>query len=154
MVTKADFSTDEWKLLLGSPMLAGMAVTLADPSGIWGLLKESMASGQALLEAKNDPNAGELAKAILEDVTGALRDRGAGMGASEPWHRVACDALGGGAGWSHPGGCRFRPGCRGFAGVPLRLCRCRVTTERCTATVQPFDATSSSAARSLAFLLR
>jgi hypothetical protein len=68
MVTKADFSTDEWKLLLGSPMLAGMAVTLADPSGIWGLLKESMASGQALLEAKNDPNAGELAKALLADM--------------------------------------------------------------------------------------
>jgi hypothetical protein len=52
MATKADFTTDEWKLILGSPMLAGMAVTLAEPSGLWGMMQEGMVSGRALLEAK------------------------------------------------------------------------------------------------------
>ena len=32
MATKANFTPDEWKAILGSPMLAGMAVTLAEPS--------------------------------------------------------------------------------------------------------------------------
>jgi len=68
MAIKDDFSADEWKLLLGSPMLAGMAVTLAEPSGLWGLLKESMASGRALLDVRNAPGASELAKALVADI--------------------------------------------------------------------------------------
>src|SRR5215208_4550282 len=65
MATKADFTADEWKTILASPMLAGMAVTLADPSGLWGMLKEGIASGQALLDAQNDARASELAKSIV-----------------------------------------------------------------------------------------
>ena len=57
MATKADFTADEWKVILSSPALAGMGVTLAEPSGIWGMMKEGMASGSALLEAKGDPGA-------------------------------------------------------------------------------------------------
>jgi hypothetical protein len=68
MATKADFTAEEWKTIIGSPMLAGMAVTLAEPSGIWGMLKEGMASGRALLEAKRDAGASELAKAIVADM--------------------------------------------------------------------------------------
>lgn len=34
MATKANFTPDEWKVVLSSPMLVGMAVTLAEPSGI------------------------------------------------------------------------------------------------------------------------
>ena len=60
MAGKADFSTSEWNSILSSPMLAGLAVTLADPSGLWGTMKEAMASGRALLEAKQDPNSSAL----------------------------------------------------------------------------------------------
>ena len=67
MATKADFTTEEWTEVLGSVMLAGMAVTLADPSGLIGMAKEGFASGSALLEAKNDPNANELIKAVVSD---------------------------------------------------------------------------------------
>ena len=38
MATKANFTPDEWKAILSSPMLAGMAVTLAEPSGLWGTM--------------------------------------------------------------------------------------------------------------------
>jgi len=65
MATKANFTADEWKVILSSPALAGMAVTLAEPSGIWGMMKEGMASGSALLEAKGDPGSSELAKALV-----------------------------------------------------------------------------------------
>jgi hypothetical protein len=36
MATKANFTSEEWGKLLASPMIAGMAVTAADPSGLWG----------------------------------------------------------------------------------------------------------------------
>jgi len=36
-------------------MLAGMAVTAAEPSGLWGLIKEGFASSSALAQAKADP---------------------------------------------------------------------------------------------------
>src|SRR5262245_26341818 len=68
MATEANFTPDEWKAILGSPMLAGMAVTLAEPSGLWGTMKEGMASGYALLEAKRDAGANELAKALVADM--------------------------------------------------------------------------------------
>ncbi len=48
MATKADFTAEEWGKLLGSPMVAGMAITAADPSGVWGLIKEGMAESGAL----------------------------------------------------------------------------------------------------------
>ena len=51
MADKASFTKEEWMLLLKSPMIAGMAVTAADPSGLWGLLKESFAGGTALTRA-------------------------------------------------------------------------------------------------------
>ena len=52
MATKANFTSEEWGKLLASPMIAGMAITAADPSGLWGLLKEGMAGGWALVEAR------------------------------------------------------------------------------------------------------
>jgi hypothetical protein len=48
-------------------MMSGLAVTLADPSGLWGTLKESFASGGALLSAKQDQAANPLVKAVAED---------------------------------------------------------------------------------------
>jgi hypothetical protein len=67
MATKANFTPEEWKSLLQSPLLAGIAVSAADPSGLFGMLKESMASARALLQAKADPNADALVKAVAED---------------------------------------------------------------------------------------
>jgi hypothetical protein len=46
MATKADFTPDEWKLLLQSPLIAGVAISAADPSGLIGMMRESMASAR------------------------------------------------------------------------------------------------------------
>jgi hypothetical protein len=67
MADKSSFTSEEWKLLLRSVMTAGMAVSMADPSGLWGLLKEGVASAKALAEAKIDPGADALVKAVVGD---------------------------------------------------------------------------------------
>ena len=67
MADKSSFTKDEWALLLKSPMIAGMAITAADPSGLWGLLKESFAGGAALTKVAADPNANALIKAVVAD---------------------------------------------------------------------------------------
>src|SRR5688572_24491665 len=41
MSTKADFTDSEWKTLLRAPMIAGMAITFADPGGPIEVLKET-----------------------------------------------------------------------------------------------------------------
>lgn len=65
MNIKQDFTEAEWKTVLASPMLASAAVSLADPNGLWGMLKEGMASSRALLDAKNDTGANELIKSLV-----------------------------------------------------------------------------------------
>jgi hypothetical protein len=67
MASKADFTPDEWKLLLQSPIIAGIAVSAADPSGLIGMMKEGMASARAVLQATADPNADALVKAVAGD---------------------------------------------------------------------------------------
>lgn len=67
MATKASFSPEEWTKVLQSVMMAGIAVTAAEPSGLWGTLKESMVAGQALLEAKTDAGSSQLIKAVVAD---------------------------------------------------------------------------------------
>jgi hypothetical protein len=67
MADKTNFTKDEWTLLLKSPVIAGMAVTAADPSGLWGLLKESFAGGEAIAKVGADPNANALIKAVVAD---------------------------------------------------------------------------------------
>lgn len=67
MADKTNFTREEWTFLLKSPMIAGMAITAADPSGLWGLLKESFAGGAALTKGAADPNADALIKAVVAD---------------------------------------------------------------------------------------
>ena len=67
MTDKSNFSPDEWKLLLESVMMAGMAVSAAEPSGLWGLLKESFASGTALAKVNLAESGNPLIKAVVAD---------------------------------------------------------------------------------------
>ena len=70
MAGKANFAPDDWARVVASPMVITMAITAADPSGLWGMLKESMSSGWSLLEVKKDASANPLAKAVADDITG------------------------------------------------------------------------------------
>ena len=67
MTNKSNFTPDEWSVLLQSMIAAGIAVSAAEPSGLWGLLKESFAEGTALAKAKTDPGTNALIKAMVDD---------------------------------------------------------------------------------------
>lgn len=69
MANQASFTPEEWARVVGSPMVAGLAITAADPSGLWGLLKEAMSGGWVLLEAKQDANANPLVKAVADGLS-------------------------------------------------------------------------------------
>ena len=66
MANQSSFTAEEWTRLLEAPMLAGMAVSAAEPSGLFGMLKESFATGKLLVEAKGDAAANELIRAVAE----------------------------------------------------------------------------------------
>ena len=87
MANKQNFEPDEWTKILESTMLAGMAVSAAEPSGLWGALKEAFASSSALAAAKSNAGSNELVKAVVAEfetkegraaVQEALRQRLAG----------------------------------------------------------------------------
>ena len=44
VTTKSDFSEEEWSRILRAPLVAGLAISLADPSGPIEAAKESMAT--------------------------------------------------------------------------------------------------------------
>jgi hypothetical protein len=67
MANKQNFNPDEWSKILQSTMLAGIAITAAEPSGLWGALKEAFASSSALAAAKSNTSSSELIKAVVSD---------------------------------------------------------------------------------------
>lgn len=68
MANKQSFTPDEWLKVTESTAVVGMAVTAADPSGLWGMLKEALAGGTMIAAIKEDPNANELVKAVISDL--------------------------------------------------------------------------------------
>ena len=52
MAVRDAFTAEEWARVVAAPMLAGIAVTAAEPGGIWGAVKESVAVAGALREGK------------------------------------------------------------------------------------------------------
>ena len=80
MTTKADFTEDEWATLVRSPVVAGMAITFADPGGPIEVVKETAAvvkfvTGSASEE--RDDLVGEIARdvrALAEQRTNPVGD--------------------------------------------------------------------------------
>lgn len=67
MANKQNFTPEEWTKVLESTMLAGIAVSSADPNGLWGTLKEFFATTSALEAPKRDPDTNELIGAAIAD---------------------------------------------------------------------------------------
>ena len=66
MADKSTFTPDEWKTLLESVMAAGLAVTAAEPHGLWGLLQESFASGKMLAKVSRITHLDGLASEAID----------------------------------------------------------------------------------------
>jgi hypothetical protein len=75
MTTKADFTEEEWTRLGRSPLVAGMAITLADPGGPIEALKETSAALKTVLDAAQTGKHGEFVQALASDVTAKAQNR-------------------------------------------------------------------------------
>ncbi len=67
MADKSTFTAEEWATLLKAPAMAGLVIVAADPSGPFGAIKESFATGKALAEVKMQGGANALIDAIVQD---------------------------------------------------------------------------------------
>jgi hypothetical protein len=72
MSLKDHFTAEEWGRVVGAPMLAGIAVTAADPGGLWGALKESTAVASSV--ARSDVTEGLVAEVTEAYKTSEGRD--------------------------------------------------------------------------------
>jgi hypothetical protein len=68
MTTKADFTEEEWTRLERGPLVAGMAITFADPGGPIEALKESLAAVKTIAETAKTGSDSELVDALAKDV--------------------------------------------------------------------------------------
>jgi hypothetical protein len=73
MTTKADFTQQEWERLERAPLVAGMAISLADPGGPIEAIKESSAAIKTVLEAAEGGGHGEFVQALAADVAEQAR---------------------------------------------------------------------------------
>lgn len=76
MTTKSDFTEDEWTAVVRAPMVAGMAITLADPGGPIEVVKETsavikFATGTA--SEQRDDLVGEIARE-MRDLVGQRKN--------------------------------------------------------------------------------
>ena len=75
MAPREGFTDDDWLRLMRAPLLVGMAVTLADPSGPVGSLKESAAAMQTLVDAGVTGDHGDFVRAVATDATDHAKRR-------------------------------------------------------------------------------
>src|SRR6478672_9415168 len=71
MTTKADYTDEEWANLTHAPLVAGFAVSLADPGGPIELTKETMA---AMKSAGAPPGDEELLIHVSQDILAHQRE--------------------------------------------------------------------------------
>ena len=72
MTTKSDFDEQEWSRIVRAPLVAGMAITLADPGGPIEAAKESMASVRS---ATNPPSREQLLSDVALDLQAMVQQR-------------------------------------------------------------------------------
>ena len=75
MAPRPDFTDEDWLRLMRAPLLVGMAVTLADPSGPVGALKETTAALQTLVHAAGDEDHGTFVREVATDAAAAAKQR-------------------------------------------------------------------------------
>lgn len=68
MATKADFTSEEWGLILSTPQVASLYLALASPSGPLGLAQEMIASTKGIIEALKSSSGNELIDAVAADI--------------------------------------------------------------------------------------
>lgn len=81
MTTKAAFTEEEWARVVRAPLVAGMAVSLADPGGPIEATKEAVAS---LKSATNPPSREQLLAEVALEVQSLAQERRNPLGGFKP----------------------------------------------------------------------
>lgn len=66
MTIKENFTAEEWARVVAAPMISGIAVTAAEPGGLWSAVKESFAVAGAVGKAKSESGQNALIDAVVE----------------------------------------------------------------------------------------
>jgi hypothetical protein len=93
MTTKADFTEEEWARLGRAPLVAGMAISLADPGGPIEAIKESTAAIGTVLEAAKSGNHGDFVRSVAADVAEKTQQRQSPLGGFRPKGAQAGEAV-------------------------------------------------------------
>jgi hypothetical protein len=93
MTTKADLTEQEWERLGRAPLVAGMAISLADPGGPIETLKETSAALRTVLDAAREGSFGDFVKEVATDVAEKARRRESPMAGFRPKGAQARDAV-------------------------------------------------------------
>jgi hypothetical protein len=72
VTTKSDFSEDEWVRVRRAPLVAGMAISLADPGGPIEMAKETMATVKS---ATNPPSREQLLTEVALEIQGMTQQK-------------------------------------------------------------------------------
>lgn len=91
MTSKADFTDEEWARLGRAPLVASMAISLADPGGPIEAVKESSAALKTLLEAAREGGFGEFVQSVAQDVAAKAQRRENPMSGFKPDRSRAVD---------------------------------------------------------------
>jgi hypothetical protein len=75
MTGRNDFTDEEWDRLGRAPLVAAMAISLADPGGPIEAVKESSAAIRTILEAAQEGGHGDFVQAVAKDVAERARHR-------------------------------------------------------------------------------
>ena len=75
MAKKADFTSEEWQMLLSLPQVASLYLALASPSGPLGLAQEMIASTKGIVEALKASSGNELIDAVAADMREKVEKR-------------------------------------------------------------------------------
>jgi hypothetical protein len=93
MTTKDDFTDEEWARLERAPVVAGMAISLADPGGPIEAVKESMAAIKTVTEAAQAGDQAELVDAVAKSVTEKAQHRKSSLGDFKPRGALAGEQI-------------------------------------------------------------
>jgi hypothetical protein len=75
MTSRTDFTDEEWRRLGRAPLVAGMAISFADPGGPIEALKETNAALRTVLQEAESGAHGDFVQAVAQDVADQARHR-------------------------------------------------------------------------------
>jgi hypothetical protein len=93
MTTKQAFTDEEWARLERAPIVAGMAISLADPGGPIEAVKESMAALKTVLEAAESGGGAELVDAVADSAAAKSKQRQNPLGDFKPRGALAGEEI-------------------------------------------------------------